>query len=155
MFYGKCIAEDDIPYFSLLGNLLAKVDTKTYDYKELSNEILINTGDMYFRNNVYGNDKDENKYYPFLEEAKDIPVPYARILGFSKTASPLLKKIRQNATLDIIQRPAEGKKLYSNSSAQAQIYSIDIRTADLYEQIAARKAGRKPISEYKRQQVIQ
>ena len=94
------------------------------------------------------------KYYPFLEEAKDIPIPYARILGFSKTASPLLKKIRQNATLDIIQRPAEGKKLYSNSSAQAQIYSIDIRTADLYEQIAARKAGRKPISEYKRQQVI-
>lgn len=94
------------------------------------------------------------KYYPFLEEAKDIPVPYARILGFSKTASPLLKEIRQNATLDIIQRPAEGKKLYSNSSAQAQIYSIDIRTADLYEQIAARKAGRKPISEYKRQQVI-
>jgi len=39
----------------------AKVDTKTYDYKELSNEILINTGDMYFRNNIYGNDKDENK----------------------------------------------------------------------------------------------
>ena len=67
MFYGKCIKEEDIPYFSLLGNLLAKVDTKTYDYKELSNEILINTGDMYFRNNVYGNDKDENKYYPFLE----------------------------------------------------------------------------------------
>ena len=28
MFYGKCIAEEDIPYFSLLGNLLAKVDTK-------------------------------------------------------------------------------------------------------------------------------
>ncbi|WP_290459190.1 insulinase family protein [Romboutsia ilealis] len=67
MFYGKCIKEEDIPYFSLLGNLLAKVDTKTYDYKELSNEILINTGDMYFRNQVYGNDKDENKYYPFLE----------------------------------------------------------------------------------------
>ena len=94
------------------------------------------------------------KYYPFLEEAKDIPIPYARILGFSKVASPLLKEIRQKATLDIIQRPAEGKKLYSNGSAQAQIYSIDIRTADLYEQIAARKAGRKPISEYKKQQII-
>ncbi len=67
MFYGKCVSEEDIPYFSLLGNLLAKVDTKTYGYKELSNEILINTGDMYFRNQVYGNDKDENKYYPFLE----------------------------------------------------------------------------------------
>lgn len=94
------------------------------------------------------------KYYPFLEEAKDIPIPYARILGFSKAASPLLKEIRQKASLDIIQRPAEGKKLYTNSSAQAQIYSIDIRTADLYEQIAARKAGRKPVSEFIRQQVI-
>lgn len=94
------------------------------------------------------------KYYPFLEEAKDIPIPYARILGFSKAASPLLKEIRQKANLDIIQRPAEGKKLYTNSSAAAQIYSIDIRTADLYEQISARKAGRKPISEYIRQQVI-
>ena len=94
------------------------------------------------------------KYYPFLEEAKDIPIPYARILGFSKAASPLLKEIRQKATLDIIQRPAEGKKLYANSSAQAQIYSIDIRTADLYEQIAARKAGRKPVSEFIHQQVI-
>lgn len=94
------------------------------------------------------------KYYPFLEEAKDIPVPYARILGFSKAASPLLKEIRQKASIDIIQRPAEGKKLYTNGSAQAQIYSIDIRTADLYEQIAARKAGREAISEFTRQQVI-
>lgn len=32
------------------------------------------------------------KYYPFLEEAKDIPIPYARILGFSKSSSPLLKE---------------------------------------------------------------
>lgn len=94
------------------------------------------------------------KYYPFLEEAKDIPVPYARILGFSKNASPLLKKIRQKASLDIIQRPAEGKKLYASGSPQAQLYSIDIRTADFYEQIAARKAGRKPVSEYRHQQII-
>ena len=94
------------------------------------------------------------KYYPFLEEAKDIPIPYARILGFSQAASPLLKEIRQKASLDIIQRPAEGKKLYTNSSAAAQIYNLDIRTADLYEQISARKARRKPSSEFIRQQVI-
>ena len=67
MFYAKCIKEDDIPYFSLLGNLLSKVDTKTYDYKELSNEILINTGDLFFKNVVYSNDKDSNKFYPFIE----------------------------------------------------------------------------------------
>lgn len=94
------------------------------------------------------------KYYPFLEEARDIPVPYARILGFSKAATPLLKEIRNKAQIDIIQRPAEGRKLYANGSAQAQIFNIDIRCADLYEQIAARKAGRKPVNEYKQQQII-
>ncbi|MGL5694025.1 MAG: insulinase family protein, partial [Peptostreptococcaceae bacterium] len=30
MFFAKCVKEEDIPYFSLLGNLLSKVDTKTY-----------------------------------------------------------------------------------------------------------------------------
>lgn len=94
------------------------------------------------------------KYYPFLEEAKDIPVPYARILGFARKASPLIKTIRQTATLDIIQRPAEGKKLYSNASAQAQIFNIDIRSAELYEQISARKAGKTPQNEYKRNMII-
>ncbi|QJA08753.1 insulinase family protein [Romboutsia sp. CE17] len=67
MFYAKCIKEEDIPYFSLLGNLLSKVDTKTYEYKELSNEILINTGDLFFKNVVYSNDKDITKFYPFIE----------------------------------------------------------------------------------------
>ena len=81
------------------------------------------------------------KYYPFLEEAKNIPVPYARILGFSKKASPLLREIRKKSSIDIIQRPIEGKKLYAASSPQAQIYNVDIRSADFYEQIAARKAG--------------
>ncbi len=67
MFDGKCVDEEDIHYFSLLGNLLGKVDTKNYTYNELSNEIMINTGDLFFRNQVYGNDKDINTYCPYLE----------------------------------------------------------------------------------------
>lgn len=67
MFYAKCIKEEDISYLSLLGNLLGKIDTKNYEFKELSKEILINTGDLYFRKQVYGNDKNIDKYYPFLE----------------------------------------------------------------------------------------
>ena len=51
-------------------------------------------------------------------------------------------------------RPIEGKKLYAASSPQAQIYNVDIRSADFYEQIAARKAGRKPVREYTRQQIV-
>lgn len=67
MFFAKCIEEEDIPYFSLLGSLLGKVDTKNYSYRDLAKKILMNTGDVYFKNDVYGNDKDINKYYPFLE----------------------------------------------------------------------------------------
>ncbi|MGL6107164.1 insulinase family protein [Romboutsia sp.] len=67
MFYGKCIEEEDIPYLSLLGSLLGKIDTKKHNYKDLSKMILINTGDVYFKNDAYGNDKDIAKYYPFLE----------------------------------------------------------------------------------------
>lgn len=67
MFYAKCIDEEDIPYLSLLGSLLGKVDTKNYSYNELAKKILMNTGDVYFKNDAYPNDKDINKYYPFLE----------------------------------------------------------------------------------------
>ncbi|MGL5346237.1 MAG: insulinase family protein [Peptostreptococcaceae bacterium] len=67
MFYGKCVKEDDIAYLSLLGSLLGKVDTKNKSYKDLAKQILMNTGDVYFKNDVYGNDKDITKYYPFLE----------------------------------------------------------------------------------------
>ena len=67
LFDAKCIKEDDIQYFSLLGNLLGKVDTKNYNYKELFNEILINTGDLYFRNQIYGNEKDYSSYNPYME----------------------------------------------------------------------------------------
>ena len=67
MFYAKCVEEEDIPYFSLLGSLLGKVDTKNYSYKDLAKKILMDTGDLYFKNDVYSNDKDINKYYPFLE----------------------------------------------------------------------------------------
>ena len=67
MFYAKCVEEEYIPYFSLLGSLLGKVDTKNYSYKDLAKKILMDTGDLYFKNDVYSNDKDINKYYPFLE----------------------------------------------------------------------------------------
>jgi len=43
------------------------VDTKVHNYIDLSNEILINTGGIYFKSEVYGDDKEVLKYHPFLE----------------------------------------------------------------------------------------
>ncbi len=67
MFDAKVIKEEDIPYISLLSTMLGKVDTKNYNYSELSNEVLINTGGIYFKSEVYGDDKELFKYYPYLE----------------------------------------------------------------------------------------
>ncbi|MFI3209608.1 MAG: insulinase family protein [Peptostreptococcaceae bacterium] len=67
MFDSKCVAEEDLMYFSLMTNLLAKVDTKNYEYKELSNEILINTGELSFKNQVYGEEQDIEIVKPYLE----------------------------------------------------------------------------------------
>lgn len=90
----------------------------------------------------------------FLEDAKNILLPYVRVLGFKRKAAPLLKEIRFQTKLNLIQRPVEGTRLYGSRTEEALLYNLDIRSADFYEQIAARKAGRQPVSEFKRQQII-
>ncbi len=67
MFDSTCVKEEDIPYISLLSTLLGKLDTKTYTYGQLSNEILINTGGVFFRSETYGDSKDVNKCSPYIE----------------------------------------------------------------------------------------
>ncbi|MEG0774025.1 insulinase family protein [Clostridium sp.] len=67
MFNTNCVKEEDIPYISLLSNLLGKVETKNHSYIDLSNEVLINTGGIYFKSEVYGDDKELLNYHPFLE----------------------------------------------------------------------------------------
>ncbi|MCI6858082.1 MAG: nucleotidyltransferase family protein [Eubacterium sp.] len=91
---------------------------------------------------------------PFLEDGGNIPVPYARILGFSQEAAPLLKKIRETAKIRLIQRAAEGKKIYEEQTSEGKLFYLDVRSSDFYEQIAARKAGRLPVSEFSKQQII-
>lgn len=89
----------------------------------------------------------------YLFRAAEIPVPYARVLGFSKRAAPLLKKIREKSSIPLLQRPAEGKTFAKDSAAE-RIFAADVRAAELYEQVSASRSGRSPISEWVRQQII-
>ena len=105
-----------------------------------------------------------------------LPEPaYARILGFRRSAAPLLRQLRKESRIPIIQRTARGSELLNNiesgksmhesigsedvfyktdiKSARS-VYELDIRAADLYEQTAARKCGRCVVSELARQQII-
>ena len=90
----------------------------------------------------------------FLNVAARIPVPYARVLGFRKTAAPLLKKIRRESEISLIQRPVEGVRSFTPDSPAAFLYRVDLRAAALYEQTAARKSGRSCVEEMTRNQII-
>ena len=81
-------------------------------------------------------------------------VPYARVLGFRKSAAPLLGAIRERAKIPVIQRPAPGRKELADTSYGLQLYDLDIRSATLYEQVAARKGRRAVRNEYRREQII-
>ncbi|MEY8745983.1 insulinase family protein [Bacillales bacterium AN1005] len=54
------LGESYIPYVSLLSKLLGKVDTRNYNYNELSNEISIKFGGLDFSNKTFENSNEEN-----------------------------------------------------------------------------------------------
>lgn len=83
---------------------------------------------------------------------KDRRVPYARVLGFRKGASQLLKLLRDKAEIPVIQKPVQGRNLLTEEARK--LYDLDIRSAEIYEQVLARRARRFPIREYSRQQII-
>ncbi|MFA9398405.1 MAG: insulinase family protein [Clostridiaceae bacterium] len=55
-----------IPYITLLSNILGKLDTKNYNYENLSNEINTNIGGMYFSSVAYSHVTLSNEFYPKL-----------------------------------------------------------------------------------------
>ncbi len=63
-FDTSCVPQEDIPYISLLTSVLAKVSTERYDYGELSNQILINTGGIHFAVETMGHKDNDALYYP-------------------------------------------------------------------------------------------
>lgn len=65
-FNCDCVKQEDICYLSLLTSLLGKVNTERRGYIDLSNDVLINTGGIYFTSEVYGDKDDTNKFYPYV-----------------------------------------------------------------------------------------
>ncbi|MFZ5353606.1 MAG: insulinase family protein [Bacillota bacterium] len=64
LFDTTAVKQEQLPYMSLLADILGKVNTKNYSYEELSNEININTGELKFNIQVYGDKLDERIYHP-------------------------------------------------------------------------------------------
>lgn len=76
-------------------------------------------------------------------------VPYARILGFRKTAMPLLSSLKKNSGIPMLAKLADADRLLSD--AGAKMLHTDILAAHLYESALAAKTGGVPRNEYTRQ----
>lgn len=79
-------------------------------------------------------------------------VPYARVLGFKKESSFLLKMIKNNSCIPVITKLADASSLL-DSQAQKLLKETTF-SSNLYESLLAQKNGRKFIHEYEKQIVI-
>lgn len=66
-------------------------------------------------------------------------VPYARVLGFRKESSGIMKEIKEKSTVPLISKLADAKNLLD--TAALEVLSEDIWCADLYESVLSHKSG--------------
>lgn len=83
---------------------------------------------------------------------KELEIPYARLLGFQKNASPLLKAIKENSSIPIISKLADAERIL-NASGNA-LLNQDIRCAHIYESVYAAKTGKTAHNEYRQSPII-
>ena len=64
-------------------------------------------------------------------------VPYARLLAMKKSASPLMKEIKEHSQIPVITKPAEARKMLDEDALA--MFMEDVDAADLYNRIVASK----------------
>lgn len=81
LFNVGMIEKENIPYINLLTDILGKVDTKSMNYSDLSNEIYLFTGGIDFSTKVYIENNNDSIYYPkFVIKGKSIGNKILRLL---------------------------------------------------------------------------
>lgn len=75
---------------------------------------------------------------------------YARLLAFSQEAAPLLRKLKRNSEIPIINRLSNGQRLLENmgNTDGVSLLNLDISSAHLYEQARCQHYGVPAINEY-------
>ena len=66
-------------------------------------------------------------------------VSYARLLAMKKSASPLMKEIKEHSQIPFITKPAEARKVLGESALA--MFFEDVAAADLYNRIVSSKFG--------------
>ena len=79
-------------------------------------------------------------------------VPYARVLGFRKESSALLKEIKGSSSIPLATKLADADSLL-DEAGRLLLYETTF-ASNLYEKLLCQKSGRKFVHEYQKQLVI-
>ena len=155
--------------FSNYTSFITSIKTKQYTYSRISRvllHMLLNIRqETYAKPAAAAREKtaDASSHANSLSRGKtELPiVPYAKLLGFSKKTSSLL---RRETHLPIITKPADGIRqicsYYGNLpkddlSSACRLYEKDIFAADLYTQVQNTKGNIQLLREYQQKPAIQ
>lgn len=86
------------------------------------------------------------------DSMKKSRIPYLRLLGFRKDATPLFTEIKKHATLPLITRAAGDSSLLDETAAV--LFEQDVFASDLYYGVLAQKSGFSQKNEYQREVVV-
>lgn len=90
-------------------------------------------------------------YRPVLAR-RTLFVPYARLLGFRKTASPLLSQIKKHSEIPLISKPANASSLLKKDAFE--MFQQDVYCACIYKSVFLDRFGKTPLNEWKQSPII-
>lgn len=83
---------------------------------------------------------------------EDACLPYLRILGFRKSAGPLLAELKKRAKAPLITSPAMADGLLNDRGMS--MFQTDIHVSDLYRSVLTAKTGKAFPTEYRRRLLV-
>ncbi len=131
----------NIPRFTSFSGFALLLKSKELTYTRISRVLMHILLDI----------KKQKAFLPDFTRRK-LPVPYARLLGFRKESSGLIKAIRKNSAIPLITRPAQAHRLLAGKDYEMLMQ--DIRCGCVYESLMPRTKGAPPLNEFQRPLVI-
>lgn len=96
---------------------------------------------------------DLHKDEAFLKDSDAVlQIPYARLLGFRKSALPLLNRIKKESEIPLIAKPADASSLLSSDGLS--LFKEDVRIAHTYEAVASSKNQNLLYNEYRQSPIV-
>ena len=120
--------------FMPFSELITAIKHKQFTYARINRALL------HILLNLKGNNASPDASAPL--------VPYARLLAMKKSASPLMKELKEHATIPVITKPADARKTLDETALS--IFLEDVSAADLYNRIVSSKFDTKFITDIRK-----